>query len=243
MRHLRRATLRCPCSLLGRRLCTSAAPAGAPPPPRVALTAPGASASTGVGPLRSPPRWDRTGLELLDPAALYGSALRYEEGKTLRVSEFGTTKQWKTLSSREALESYSLRLRDLDGLPFVAKYNVFEQHATPRLTRFYVVFDVQDRALARWGTADEMRAEQARRRSTRERRIARLQPPVMMLLRPVRARKGVVVVGARAVTAAIVGNTVVVVAKLAGWGWTGSAAMLSEAFHSLADLGSRGTAH
>ena len=54
-----------------------------------------------------------------------------------------------------------------------------------------------------------------------------------------RTRKGVVVVGARAVTAAVVGNTVVVLAKLAGWGATGSGALLSEAFHSMADLGNQ----
>ena len=36
-----------------------------------------------------------------------------------------------------------------------------------------------------------------------------------------RTRKGVVMVGARAVTAAVVGNTAVVLAKLAGWGATG----------------------
>ena len=52
-----------------------------------------------------------------------------------------------------------------------------------------------------------------------------------------RTRKGVVMVGARAVTAAVVGNTAVVLAKLAGWGATGSGALLSEAFHSMADLG------
>ena len=152
------------------------------------------------------------------------------------MNEFGTSKQWKTLSLLEAMDQYYVRSRDLDGLPFVAKYGVYD---TPRLTRFYVVFDVQDRCLARWGSATAMQESQARRRATRERRIARLAPPMMMMLRPVRARKGVVVVGARAVTAAIVGNTGVVLAKLAGWAWTGSGALLSEAFHSMADLGNQ----
>lgn len=32
----------------------------------------------------------------------------------------------------------------------VGKFNVY---GTPRLTRFYVQFDVQDRALLRWGSA------------------------------------------------------------------------------------------
>ena len=45
--------------------------------------------------------------------------------------------------------------------------------------------------------------------------------------------------GDRAVTAAVVGNTAVVLAKLAGWGATGSGALLSEAFHSMADLGNQ----
>ena len=123
---------------------------------------------------------------------------------------------------------------------YVSRYHVFD---TPRLTRFYVVFDVQDRALERWGDAAALRLALAARHAKRQRRVSRLQPPLTLLLRPVRARKGVVVVGARAVTAAVIGNTVVVVAKLAGWGATGSGALLSEAFHSLADLGSRGTAH
>lgn len=73
----------------------------------------------------------------------------------------------------------------------------------------------------------------------RERRIARLQPPVLMLLRPVRARKGVVVVGSRAVSAAMMGNLGVLATKLAGWGYTGSGAMMSEVFHTLADLGNQ----
>lgn len=60
-----------------------------------------------------------------------------------------------------------------------------------------------------------------------------------MLLRPVRTRKGKVVVGSRAIGAAIIGNAGVTCAKLLGWGATGSAALLSEAFHSLADLGNQ----
>ena len=58
------------------------------------------------GSLRSPPRWDRTGTaetgQFHLPSALTGSALRFEEGRLRRVAEFGTTKQWKTLSLDEA---------------------------------------------------------------------------------------------------------------------------------------------
>jgi len=36
---------------------------------------------------------------------------------------------------------------------------------TPRLTRFYVVFDVQDRALERWGSAAALRDALERRRA------------------------------------------------------------------------------
>lgn len=204
------------------------------------IVLPGKQAVHGVGPLRSLPRWDRT-----DSSALLSSTStkRWIEGKERRYTEFGSSKQWKTLSHREAMDQYLLRRRDLEGLPFVAKYNVYgetgEHTGPPRLTRFYVVYDVQDRALRRWGSAAAMNDEHERRRQVRERRRARLQPPALMLLRPVRVRKGQVVVGSRAVFAAIVGNCGVVVAKLAGWGVSGSGSMLSEAFHSMADLGNQ----
>lgn len=42
-----------------------------------------------------------------------------------------------------------------------------------------------------------------------------------------------------AVYSAIVGNSVVMVAKFVGWGLTGSGAMLSEAIHSFADVGNQ----
>ena len=83
------------------------------------------------------------------PSALVGSALRWEKGRERRVAEFGTTKQWKTLSSDEAMEQYLLTARDLEGLPFVSRENVFD---VDRVTRFYVVFDVQaKRAFVRSG--------------------------------------------------------------------------------------------
>ena len=172
------------------------------------------------GSLRSPPRWDRTTSAESNQfhPSVTGSALRFEEGRLRRVAEFGTTKQWKTLSLDEAMEQYLLSPRDLTGLPYVSRYHVFD---TPRLTRFYVVFDVQDRALERWGGAAALRDALADRLAKKQRRVSRLQPPLMLLLRPVRTRKGVVVVGARAVTAAVLGNTAVVLAKLAGWGATG----------------------
>ena len=235
-------------SLLPRG-CAGLAPrralAPSTPPPPAAAAAAAAAASDLVymhGSLRSPPRWDRTasanqfGFSNQLSPSVTGSALRFEEGRLRRVAEFGTTKQWKTLSLDEAMEQYQLSPRDLAGLPYVSRYHVFD---TPRLTRFYVVFDVQDRALERWGDAAALRVALADRQAKKQRRVSRLQPPLMLLLRPVRTRKGVVVVGARAVTAAVVGNTVVVLAKLAGWGATGSGALLSEAFHSMADLGNQ----
>lgn len=140
-------------------------------------------------------------------------------GKEKRIAEFGSSKQWKTLSADEAFEQYYVRRRDVEGLPFVAKYNVY---GAPRHTRFYVLFDVQDAALERWGSAEALQDAIACRRAKRARRLARLQPPVLMLLRPVRARKGEVNVGSRAVFAAIAGNSGVAAAKLAGWAATGA---------------------
>ena len=81
------------------------------------------------------------------PSALVGSALRWEKGRERRVAEFGTTKQWKTLSSDEAMEQYLLTARDLEGLPFVSRENVFD---VDRVTRFYVVFDVQACLCEKW---------------------------------------------------------------------------------------------
>ena len=83
------------------------------------------------------------------------------------MAEFGTTKQWKTLSLNEAMEQYMLSPRDLAGLPYVPRYHVFD---TPRLTRFYVVFDVQDRALERWGSAAALRDALEQRRAKKQRR-------------------------------------------------------------------------
>lgn len=186
------------------------------------------------GPLRALPRWE--GIPWLAQSYEGGSAARWAAGRERRLAEFGHTKQWKTLSVEEAMSGYLVRRSDLQPYPHVAKYNVY---GVPRLTRFYIVFDVQDAALKRWGSAAALREALAKRESKRERRIARLQPPVLMLLRPVRTRKGHVVVGARAVGAAILGNCGVVAAKMLGWSVSGSASLLSEAIHSLADLGNQ----
>ncbi|EOD23626.1 hypothetical protein EMIHUDRAFT_239338 [Emiliania huxleyi CCMP1516] len=98
----------------------------------------------------------------------------------------------------DAYEQYNLRKRDLAGLPFVAKYNVY---GAPRHTRFYVVFDA---------IGEE-------------------------------AAAGHINVGSRAVFAAIVGNSGVAGIKFAGWICTGSASLLSESIHSIADLGNQAT--
>ena len=233
------ATRRAPTGLSGRFLRSGISLRRALSSQRPTIVAPGKVEAV-VGPLRSLPKWDRIGSSR-DAERLFGSTLRWESGKQRRYDEFGSTKQWKTLSNFEAQEAYLLRRRDLDGLPFVAKYTGDGRHVhgTERLTRFYVVFDVQDRALERWGSSEALEAERERRRLIKERRVARLQPPALMLLRPVRARKGVVVVGANAVGAAIAGNLVLTAGKLVGWASTGSGALLSEAFHSLADLGNQ----
>ena len=48
---------------------------------------------------------------------------------------------------------------------YVSRYHVFD---TPRLTRFYVVFDVQDRALERWGDAAALRVALADRQAKKQ---------------------------------------------------------------------------
>ena len=214
------------CAAPPRPLCTAS------PRAPIDITTPAA--------LRSLPRWSLPQSEParleMEHTMLTGSSQRWEVGKERRFAEFGSSKQWKTMSFYEAESTYLLRRRDLEGLPYVAKFNVYGNQS---LVRFYVIFDVQDAALSRWGTAEALADELRKRQATRERRIARLQPPVLMLLRPVRARKGHVVVGDRAVRAAILGNVGVLSAKVGAFMATGSAAMLSEAFHSLADLGNQ----
>lgn len=76
---------------------------------------------------RQVPRWDSTGRV----AHLYGASSRWEQGKEVRIREFGSTKQWKTISLHEALENYSLRLRDLKGLPWQAAPLLSCQQPTP----------------------------------------------------------------------------------------------------------------
>ena len=119
-------------SLLPRG-CAGLAPrralASSTTPPPAAAAAAAAAASDLVymhGSLRSPPRWDRTasanqfGFSNQLSPSVTGSALRFEEGRLRRVAEFGTTKQWKTLSLDEAMEQYQLSPRDLAGLPYAA---------------------------------------------------------------------------------------------------------------------------
>ena len=166
----------------------------------------------------------------------YAATQRWEAGRAARVAAFGSGKQWKTLSLAEAQEQYCVRRRDLDSVPFVSKYNV---HGLHRITRFYHLSDVQDASLRRWGTLEALEEALAARRAKRERRVARRAPPVLLFLRPVRRRKGQVVVGRRAVQAAMLGNLGVAGAKLSAWATTGSAALLAEAIHSLADLGNQ----
>ena len=47
------------------------------------------------------------------------------------MAEFGTTKQWKTLSLDEAMEQYMLSPRDLAGLPCVSRYHVCLLYTSP----------------------------------------------------------------------------------------------------------------
>ena len=58
---------------------------------------------------------------------------------------------------------------------------------------------------------------------------------------PARTPVGHINVGSRAVFAAIVGNSGVAGIKFAGWICTGSASLLSESIHSIADLGNQAT--
>lgn len=106
----------------------------------------------------------------------------------------------------------------------------------------YLVQDLERATLLRYGSEKEFRREQLRREIKRRRRSGRSsisdlpwdpalgRMPESVIHEPV---------GQRAVRTAIVTNSVVMLSKMGAFVATGSASVLSEVIHSIADLGNQ----
>jgi len=107
----------------------------------------------------------------------------------------------------------------------------------------YNVEDLERACLRRWGSEKEFRREQLRREIRRRRRVNRYDlsdlPWDPALGRVPVYDASADVVGRRAVHTAIATNGIVLVSKLVAFVYTGSASVLSECVHSIADFGNQ----
>jgi zinc transporter 9 len=167
---------------------------------------------------------------------------RYEKNKPARQLEFGQVKQWQMLTEREACRKYMLSSRDLEGTGHVLKK--MGTFAEPdRESKLFAHFDVQDVCLNRYGNQGSLQLAIDEREKRRTRRINRLEGNVTYYRLPqlrsahgFEADSGHKQQGAKALTMALMGNSIVATAKFGAWICTGSGSMLSEAVHSFADV-------
>ena len=142
-----------------------------------------------------------------------------------------------------AKEKYLLRDPDFARLkPF---YNSTLQHSRALLKDEdtpYLVQDIERATMQKYGSEKEFRREQLRREIKRRRRSGRssisdLEWDPALGKRPESVIKDPV--GQRAVHTAIATNSVVMASKMVAFCYTGSASVLSEVIHSLADVGNQ----
>jgi hypothetical protein len=142
-----------------------------------------------------------------------------------------------------AKEKYLLRDSDFARLkPF---YNSTLQHSRALLKDEdtpYLVQDIERATMQKYGSEKEFRREQLRREIKRRRRSGRssisdLEWDPALGKRPESVIKDPV--GQRAVHTAIATNSVVMASKMVAFCYTGSASVLSEVIHSLADVGNQ----
>jgi hypothetical protein len=142
-----------------------------------------------------------------------------------------------------AKEKYLLRDSDFARLkPF---YNSTLQHSRALLKDEdtpYLVQDIERATMQKYGSEKEFRREQLRREIKRRRRSGRssisdLEWDPALGKRPESVIKDPV--GQRAVRTAIATNSVVMASKMVAFCYTGSASVLSEVIHSLADVGNQ----
>ena len=92
--------------------------------------------------------------------------------KHANIGQFGETKEWTTMTTRQANKEYILVPRDLEGLPFMEKTSAYSRydHRGDRgadepppedsgerdMMRLYYLTDVQDRALDKYGSKEAL---------------------------------------------------------------------------------------
>ena len=126
--------------------------------------------------------------------------------------------------------------RALEGA-LTAVHQTLKDEDTP-----YLVQDIERATMQKYGSEKEFRREQLRREIKRRRRSGRssisdLEWDPALGNRPETVLK--VPVGQRAVHTAIATNSVVMASKMVAFCYTGSASVLSEVIHSLADVGNQ----
>lgn len=156
------------------------------------------------------------------------------------------------ISAQRAISDFLLTSEDLEQLRTTAVRTAYSQDAT--MDPCYLKLDVEKRAVEKWGSIEAIEQELRRRRelmeaSEREREkydalIGQLKKQVKdkkrfeeeQKLFGSREQREIMLKGSgRVVVAAIVSNLAISVMKFGAFWYTGSASMLSEAFHSLAD--------
>jgi hypothetical protein len=139
-------------------------------------------------------------------------------------------------------------LREIDFMRIKPYYDAYSQK-TPDESQTtlddevpYLVQDLERVCMHRYGSEKEFRREQLRREMKRRRKSGRSsisdlpwdpalgKMPESVIREPV---------GQRAVHTAIATNSVVLMSKVVAFGYTGSASVLSEVIHSIADLGNQ----
>lgn len=119
------------------------------------------------------------------------------------------------ISRSDAIVEYLLEEKDLESLPHYDVQNPFNKTKT---RRFYSLADVRAKSLELHGTEYALDAKKATMRLAKA-------PPAPD--------------SSHVVNAALIGNGVVLIGKTAAFIVSGSGAMLSEAIHTLADLGNQ----
>lgn len=105
----------------------------------------------------------------------------------IRNEAFGQTKNWTTVTLRQASRDYLLIAKDLEGLPFVEKTSAYQgaSHDTEaeddeaqlsyspsggEMMQLYYLTDIQDRALDKFGSKEALDAAVTARNQKRRRR-------------------------------------------------------------------------
>jgi len=175
--------------------------------------------------------------------------------KPLRQIDYNVIYTKNTIiSASRALSDYLLTVEDLDGMRKTAVRTAYNDSELPP-DFCYLKVDVEKRALERWGSIEALEREKERRKEALEEGeryrkdlsalIGHLKKTVKdqtkqedlnRILGTKEQREGMLKGSAKVVLYAIASNFTVSIMKFGAYFWTGSAAMLSESIHSMADL-------